>query len=313
MKNSGTGYGKGWLKDYPDFRDQTPHSSEVSAKQLSRGINQPVQKLLQKVAAKPKVVTKKKVVAKTDARVDLRPWCSTIENQGQLNSCTAHASVGLYEYYERRAFGKHIDGSRLFQYKATRNLLKEKNDGGAYLRSAMAAMVLFGVVPEKYWPYDETKVNEEPGAFLYSYAQNYQAISYYRLDSVGVTKPDLLEVIKDHLRKGLPSIFGFTCYTSLDQAHDGKIPFPDKKEDNDGGHAVMAVGYDDSIKIVNPLNKALVTTGAIMIRNSWGENWGDGGYGWLPYEYVLKGLAEDWWTMTKAEWIDTNQFGLPKG
>jgi C1A family cysteine protease len=217
----------------------------------------------------------------------------------------------LYEYYERRAFGKHIDASRLFLYKVTRNLLGWEGDDGAYLRTTMATMAMFGVPPEKYWPYLEHKYNDEPSAFLYSYAQNYNALLYYRLDGVGVTKPALLDKIKDHLRNGLPLIFGFTCYSSLDLADDGNIPFPDKKESIDGGHAVMAAGFDDNKKIINPGNKK-ETKGAILIRNSWSEDWGDNGYGWLPYDYVLFAIADDWWSMTKAEWIDTKQFGLDK-
>ena len=173
----------------------------------------------------------------------------------------------------------------------------------------MGALALFGIPPEKYWPYLEYKFNEEPSAFLYSYAQNYQALLYYRLDVQGVTRQDLLDKIKEHLRNGLPMIFGFTCYSSLDLADDGKIPFPDKNETVEGGHAVMAVGFDDKIKITNPGNNE-TTTGAIMIRNSWTTAWGEEGYGWLPYEYVTLGIAADWWTMTKAEWIDSKQFGL---
>jgi C1A family cysteine protease len=233
-----------------------------------------------------------------------------VENQGQLGSCTAHASVGLYEYFERRAFGKHIDGSRLFLYKATRNLLGWEGDDGAYLRTTMAAMALFGVPPEKYWPYKEARFNEEPTAFIYSYAQNYQALLYYRLDVQGVTRQHLLDKIKQHLRMGLPLVFGFTCYTSLNTADSGQIPFPDRNEEVEGGHAVMAVGFDDDKTITNCNNSKIKSKGAILIRNSWGEEWGDRGYGWLPYDYILYGIADDWWSMTKAEWIDTKQFGL---
>lgn len=75
-----------------------------------------------------------------------------------------------------------------------------------------------------------------------------------------------------------------------------------------GGHAIFAVGYDDNKIIKNSSPKAVESKGAFLIRNSWGEGWGDKGYGWLPYDYVLHGLAEDWWSLIKAEWVDTEQF-----
>jgi C1A family cysteine protease len=304
--------GKGWLHDLPDYRDYTPSTDRLTKEQKSKGVKLTVTELLAKMNEGTAALKVKAKAAAKDTRADLRQWCSPIEDQGDIGSCTAHAGVGLYEYFERRAFGRYIDGSRLFLYKATRNLLGWDGDTGAYLRTTMAAMALFGIPPEKYWPYKEVDFDAEPSAFLYSYASNYQALLYYRLDGVGVTKPNLLEKVKDHLRNGLPLIFGFTCYSSLDLSDDGKIPFPDKDENVEGGHAVMAVGFDDDKKIVNPGNKDIETKGAILIRNSWGVGWGDKGYGWLPYEYILLGIASDWWSMTKAEWIDSKQFGLGK-
>jgi C1A family cysteine protease len=217
----------------------------------------------------------------------------------------------MVEYFERKAFGKHIDASRLFLYKVTRNMLHWTGDTGAFLRTTMGAMVLFGVPPEEYWPYVIADYEKEPTPFCYAYAQNYQTISYYRLDPPGVTKPALLSQIKTNLGAGLPSMFGFTVYNSISQAKTtGKTPYPTKGEKIAGGHAVVAVGYDDNMKIKNLNSGATETKGALLIRNSWGTGWGAAGYGWLPYDYILKGLAVDWWSIVKQEWVDTKEFRL---
>jgi C1A family cysteine protease len=227
--------------------------------------------------------------------------------------------VGLIEYYERKAFGNHIDASRLFLYKVTRNLLGWAWDYGAYMRTTMGAMVLFGVPPEKYWPYTDRKnpgpsgertFNEEPPAFLYSFAQSFKTINYFRLDPPGISRPALLQRVKAYLSANLPSFFGFTVYSSINQASTtGKIPFPCPGEGVRGGHGVVAVGYDDALKIRNAICGSK-TKGALLIRNSWGTGWGDSGYGWLPYEYILKGAAVDWWILYKKEYTPTKNFGI---
>jgi len=114
---------------------------------------------------------------------------------------------------------------------------------------------------------------------------------------------DALTTIKETLAGGLPLMFGFTVYDSVRSAVGGKIPFPAPNEKILGGHAVMAAGYDDNLKIGD-------CKGAFLIRNSWGVGWGDSGYGWLPYEYLLRGIAQDWWCLVKAEWIETGDFEI---
>jgi len=282
-------HGMGWIPDYPDLRDYTENTEEVKSILEHKGFH------------------KTKKLAES---VDLREWCSPVEDQGSIGACTAHAGVGIIEYYEKKSFGRHIDASRLFLYKVTRNLMKMKGDVGAYLRTTMGAMVLFGVPPENYWPYndDEKEFDKEPPAFCYAFAQNYQTLKYFRHDPPKKVAGSILKKVKTYLAVGHPAMFGFTVYNSVEQAEKaGRIPFPSPKERIEGGHAIVAIGYDDKMKIKNKYGGA-ETTGALLIRNSWGKSWGEEGYGWLPYEYVLKGLAEDFWSILKKEWIDTGQF-----
>lgn len=273
----------GWIPDLPDYRDYTEEDENVFP-------------LLKKIENKDDSLP---------PSVDLSAWCSPIEDQGPIGSCTAHAAVGMLEYFEKRAHGKYIDASRRFLYKTTRNLMKLEGDTGASIRSTMGALALFGVPPEEFWPYETNDFDIEPTPFCYAFAQCYQALKYFRLDPPRVKGDLLLQRIKKRLADGIPLMFGFTVFSSIFESDSkGHIPFPALGERIEGGHAVLAVGYDDNMKVKNSYE------GALLIRNSWGKEWGDKGYGWLPYDYVLMGLAEDWWCLIKNEWIDTGKFGI---
>lgn len=294
--------GTGWIPPMVDPRDYTDDHPKIA----------PIVKALSDKLKDHK----SKALTAPPSSVDLRPWCSPIEDQQALGSCTAHAAVGIVEYFERRSFGKHLDGSRLFVYKATRNLMGVTGDTGAWLRNTMGALVSCGVPTERYWPYNISDFDIDPPAFVYAVADNFEAVKYFCHDPITANTPkaEVVDSVKKYLAAGIPSMFGFWGYASFDYGDQpGHIPLPTQTEiagDPDWGHAVVVVGYDNGEKITNTMNNK-TTTGAFLIRNSWGPSWGQLGYGWMPYDYILEGIAMDFWSLIKMEWVDSDQFAEP--
>lgn len=294
---AGVSRGTGWIPPVPDLRDYTEDRKEIREMASRLGIP----------AASPEPQLPK--------TKDLRPHCTPIEDQGQLGSCTANAAVGIVEYFEKRAFDRHIDGSRLFVYKATRDLMGVTGDTGAWLRNAMGALALCGVAPERYWPYsdDADTFDREPPPFVYAVADNFEALRYFCHDPISENRRpgDVLTSVKSFLAAGIPSMFGFWGFPSFDDADPvGGIPLPCPDERAEWGHAIVAVGYDDDKRITNTRCNRKAGKGALLIRNSWGEGWGEKGYGWMPYDYVTAGLATDFWSLISMKWIDTKNFGF---
>ncbi len=299
--------GLGWIPDVPSFKDYTletagvqtlfaktklaghpglPGSPRTAARSVGGGAGAAMAP-----AAAPGIA----------AHVDLRPFCSPIEDQNGYGSCTANAAVSLVEYFEKRSFNKFIDASRMFVWRTTHNLMETSGNTGAYLRTTMEALVLFGTPPEHYWPYDAQHFDVEPTAFCYAFADNYKTIQYLRLDPPAFTPAQVLDAVRLMLAYGFPSMFGFPVYEEFDNPANGKTAFPSPTSKYRGGHAICAVGYDDNL-MIGP------DKGAVLIRNSWGTTWGDAGYGWLSYKYVTQGLTADWWTLINQTWVDTGLF-----
>ena len=282
-------YATGWKRSLPDFRDFTEATPDIQ----------------------DVVSTVLDVWPANSKRVDFSGFCSPIEDQGGIGSCTSMALAGIIEYNQRKSFNKYINCSKLFMYKTTRNLLNETGDTGAYIRTAMKSLVLCGAPPEEYYPYIETDYDKEPSAFVYAMADNYKATKYFCLDPDLENTPPLivLEKVKRLLRKEIPLMFGFYIFPSFEAGDDaGHIPFPGN-EKAVGGHAIVAVGYDDEQVIENKQTGEL-TKGALLIRNSWGVAWGMNGYGWLPYAYVNNRIALDFWGLISMDWVDTEVFEL---
>lgn len=306
IPETGETFATGWLPPLPSLKDYTEESAQIPEMAEKLGVLP--------LKAEPEAI-------ELPASVDLRNWCSPIENQLDLGSCTAHAAVGVIEYFERRAYGKYLDGSRLFVYKTTRNLMGVRGDTGAWLRNTIGALALCGVPPEKYYPYTTRKdpgqggertFDDEPSSFVYALAENFEALNYFCHDPQGMNVPpkEVLFSVKKYLAAGIPSMFGFFGFPSFNDTDvKGGIPFPDLGEKAIWGHAVVAVGYDDNKTIKNTRSNK-ETTGAFLIRNSWGTDWGEQGYGWLPYAYVLHNFAVDFWSLISMDWVDTGNFGL---
>lgn len=240
----------GWIPDFPDHRDY-----------LYRSI-------------------RKKM--RLPGSVDLRDFCSPVENQGALGSCTANALAGNLEFVDEKIPPEgYTDVSRLFIYYNERVLINTVlSDSGAMLRDGIKTLADQGVCSERSWPYAIGQFTKRPSKACFEEAKKYRISSYHRI----LTHAERVSC----LAEGYPFVFGFAVYESFESsevAKTGVVPMPKKSERMMGGHAVVAVGYDER-------------SGRFLVRNSWGAEWGMDGYFSMPYAY-LDSLADDFWTIRK--------------
>ncbi len=222
--------------------------------------------------------------------VDLRDNCPTIYDQGKLGSCTANAIACAYQFDEIKQSEQNVFcPSRLFIYYNERNMEGHiQQDTGASIRDGIKSINTVGVCSEDMWQYDISKFADKPTDECYQEAQKHRSVEYKRVDQN-------LEQMKQCLLEGYPFVFGFQVYESFESdtvAKTGHMPVPKEGEKLLGGHAVVAVGYNDD-------------TQEFIIRNSWSDKWGDKGYFYMPYEYITDAnKCNDFWTVTKV--VDKN-------
>jgi len=225
-------------------------------------------------------------IAKLPPKKDLRPGCPPVYDQGQLGSCTANAIAGALQFdqiLQSKKKASSWTSSRLFIYYNERSMEGTVNsDSGAQIRDGIKSVATIGACPEDPdWPYVIAKFATHPPQKAFDDAPLGKAVQYMRISQV-------LNQMKGCLASGYPFVFGFTVYESFESqqvASTGVVPMPGTDEKVLGGHAVVAVGYDD-------------TSQRFIVRNSWGTTWGMKGYCTMPYTYVTdSNLADDFWTI----------------
>lgn len=216
----------------------------------------------------------------TPGAVDLRPKMPPVYDQGQLGSCTANALCAALQC----AHPTRPMGSRLFLYYNERRMEDDvPDDAGAQLSDGVSCLETVGVCPESEWPYVVSKFAVAPPSRCYIDAsKNRASYASYAVPADAAT-------MKRVLAAGHPFVVGIAVYASFESAAvaaTGVVPMPrPAAEQCLGGHAILCVGYDDA-------------RGTWTMRNSWGAAWGDRGYFYLPYAYLLDAaLASDAWAV----------------
>jgi hypothetical protein len=223
--------------------------------------------------------------------IDLRPYMTPVENQGNSNSCTANAMAGAYEYLANRLNGQSEDVSRLFIYYNARQIDGTTDqDEGTYLKNCVQVLRKYGACSEKTWSFNIDQILEQPPKSAYREAAQFRVEAASRVDVD-------LHTMRSCLADGYPFAFGLQLFASFQKAgSNGLVPMPDPdREKHDGGHAMLCVGYSDPDQV-------------FIVRNSWGEGWGDRGYCYIPYDYMTKTQYNgDCWTIRQVSDLDLSQ------
>jgi ribosomal protein L10 len=212
------------------------------------------------------------------APIDLRPKCPPIYDQGAIGSCTANAIAFYYQYLE---VDKSFLPSRMYIYAKERLLDspgQPLTDSGSDAVLGLSWISGHGVCPESEWPYVVGNVNLVPPAKCDTDAAAHKITGAYNLGAGGVSQTQIITNIQVALANALPVLLAFSVYESFMSAKvaaTGIVPVPNTRtEELDGGHEVIIVGV-------------LPAQSLFVVANSWGTGWGDKGYFYLPFAYVL--------------------------
>ncbi len=241
----------GWVRDLPDYRDNYYEPPKL---------------------------------AELPSSTDYRNELPAVYDQGTIGSCTAQAIAAMIQYNEKKQkLVNNLIPSRLFMYYNSRLIQHtEAYDSGTSMRLAIRSISTYGYCREDVWPYDESKFKTKPNKAAYRFAGTHKVIQYARIGQD-------INLLKTTLASGNLFAFGFTAYSNFESDEvrtTGILTVPEASDTMLGGHAVLAVGYDDS-------------EGMLLVRNSWGPTWGLGGYFKMSYTYLSDpNLAADFWTIT---------------
>ena len=212
-------------------------------------------------------------VIKLPSKIDYTKKMSPVRDQGDEGTCVGFTTaVGMKEYQEKIDYGKLVELSPRFLYAECKKIDGMPDTEGTSIRVAVKVLQKIGVCREKYWKYKPHQ-KDKPEKDAKKDAEKFKIKTYARI-------LDLQELQNTLATKG-PCVIGVYVFSSMMETKDGKIKMPKNGERTYGGHAICPVGYDDK-------------TGFIKFKNSWGANWGDNGYGYLPYEYIEKYMMDAW-------------------
>ena len=249
-------------KDFQDFLRQLEESRQMLKGPLGEGVQD----------------EKKSFPGAVSALVDYSASMNPVRNQGNLGSGVGFAMAYTVEYFLLKQLNIKVILSPLFIYYQARKIRDTvKLDAGAYIKDVIKVAQTIGIVDEESWPYKESKLAVQP-------PKSTEKAIHYFVDDVAPVKT--LKQIKDAMSDFGPVIIGVSIYDSFYKESSGLIKMPARKESIIGGHAICLVGFDDQAQL-------------FKFKNCWGTEWGENGYGFIPYDYIEK-FSDDGWIIKKV-------------